>query len=593
MTQQMLQSKIGGNAAPSILVAAIDFGTTYSGWAFSFKHEFDSDPIKVSAKQWTGGQLVSSKGPTCVLIKPDGKTLHSFAFDAETKYAELAEEGEHKDWYFFKRFKMMLFGKIGIQRNIMLEDATEKKLPAKTVFSLAIRFLKDDLLSMSKQRLNDGGLDVNDIHWVLTVPAIWNDAAKQFMREAAETAGIPGANLTIALEPEAASLYCRHLPVERHVGTDTKAKFSLAKFKAGTKYLVLDAGGGTVDITVHEVMEDAKLKELHKASGGAWGGTKVDEAFRQFIIKLVGGPVVKKFQEKHMEDYLEIFRDFEIKKRDIGPSRSGKITIRMPISLMELFEQYTDETLKEAIPQTIFANQISITGDKMRVDVSVFKKFFQEPVDSVIEHVGNLLREPSVKGCVAIVMVGGFSESPMLQETVKTQFPSVKVIVPDEAGLAVLKGAVIYGHCPQIIAERVSKFTYGVECTQSYVKDRHPEHRKIKNEDDEFEVENVFNIYVKAGQKIRIDEEFKDEYRVARADQDGMSVIFHYTVKPDPMFIDETGCNKLGTMQVDVPGYGKDRKAIVSLRFGKTEIEASTKVIHTDKVTTTKFDFLG
>jgi hypothetical protein len=111
-TQQLIQSKIGGNAAPSILVAAIDFGTTYSGWAFSFKHEFDSDPIKVSAKQWTGGQLVSSKGPTCVLIKPDGKTLHSFAFDAETKYAELAEEGEHKDWYFFKRFKMMLFGKI-------------------------------------------------------------------------------------------------------------------------------------------------------------------------------------------------------------------------------------------------------------------------------------------------------------------------------------------------------------------------------------------------------------------------------------------------------------------------------------------------
>lgn len=35
-------------------------------------------------------------------------------------------------------------------------------------------------------------------------------------------------------------------------------------------------------------MVDNKLKELHKASGGAWGGTRVDEAFRQFIIKLVG-----------------------------------------------------------------------------------------------------------------------------------------------------------------------------------------------------------------------------------------------------------------------------------------------------------------
>ena len=63
-----------------------------------------------------------------------------------------------------------------------------------------------------------------------------------------------------------------------------------------------------------------------------------------------------------MEDYLEIFRDFEIKKRDVGPSRSGKITIRMPISLMELFEKYTDETLKEAIPQSSFGNLISITG---------------------------------------------------------------------------------------------------------------------------------------------------------------------------------------------------------------------------------------
>jgi hypothetical protein len=54
-----------------------------------------------------------------------------------------------------------------------------------------------------------------------------------------------------------------------------------------TEVFLFDSGG-TVDITVHEVMEDAKLKELHKASGGAWGGTKVDEAFRQFIIKLVG-----------------------------------------------------------------------------------------------------------------------------------------------------------------------------------------------------------------------------------------------------------------------------------------------------------------
>lgn len=71
---------------------------------------------------------------------------------------------------------------------------------------------------------------------------------------------------------------------------------------------------------------------------------------------------MKKFQDKHMEDYLEIFRDFEIKKREISPSKNTKVTIRLPSALMELFEEYTDETLKEAILQTNFAEQISILG---------------------------------------------------------------------------------------------------------------------------------------------------------------------------------------------------------------------------------------
>jgi hypothetical protein len=51
-------------------------------------------------------------GPTTILIRPDGETIDSFGFDAETRYAELAEDREHKEWYYFKRFKMQLFDKI-------------------------------------------------------------------------------------------------------------------------------------------------------------------------------------------------------------------------------------------------------------------------------------------------------------------------------------------------------------------------------------------------------------------------------------------------------------------------------------------------
>ena len=35
--------------------------------------------------------------------------------------------------------------------------------------------------------------------------------------------------------------------------------------------MLVDCGGGTVDITVHEMEEHGHLKELYKASGGPYG----------------------------------------------------------------------------------------------------------------------------------------------------------------------------------------------------------------------------------------------------------------------------------------------------------------------------------
>jgi len=38
--------------------------------------------------------------------------------------------------------------------------------------------------------------------------------------------------------------------------------------------MVVDCGGGTVDITVYEMMSDSgKLKELYMATGGPYGST--------------------------------------------------------------------------------------------------------------------------------------------------------------------------------------------------------------------------------------------------------------------------------------------------------------------------------
>ena len=73
-------------------------------------HEFESDPTKGTIRQWNSGSgtLVTEKTPTTALISPDGKTLVGFGYDAENKYKELAENGEHKKYYYFRRFKMAL-----------------------------------------------------------------------------------------------------------------------------------------------------------------------------------------------------------------------------------------------------------------------------------------------------------------------------------------------------------------------------------------------------------------------------------------------------------------------------------------------------
>jgi hypothetical protein len=52
------------------------------------------------------------KAPTTVLIQPDGHTLEAFGYEAEDRYAELAEEGKHKVYFYFERFKMILFDKV-------------------------------------------------------------------------------------------------------------------------------------------------------------------------------------------------------------------------------------------------------------------------------------------------------------------------------------------------------------------------------------------------------------------------------------------------------------------------------------------------
>jgi hypothetical protein len=44
----------------------------------------------------------------------------------------------------------------------------------------------------------------------------------------------------------------------------------------------------------------------------------------------------------------------------------------------------------------------------------------------------------------------------------RSEFPKLNVICPSDAVAAVLKGAVMYGHNPELISERICPRTYGI-----------------------------------------------------------------------------------------------------------------------------------
>lgn len=67
----------------------------------------------------------------------------------------------------------------------MIEDITGKKeVPAIEVFQHGIKYFRDLMLNTIERK--GLGVEEANIRWVLTVPAIWSEPAKQFMTKAAE-----------------------------------------------------------------------------------------------------------------------------------------------------------------------------------------------------------------------------------------------------------------------------------------------------------------------------------------------------------------------------------------------------------------------
>ncbi|CAG2244505.1 unnamed protein product [Mytilus edulis] len=439
-------------ASKKLVVAAIDFGTAFSGYAYCSQHDYDKylqgkeEQPRIKCQTWSTEGGMTPKAPTC---------------------AELTKD----TW---------------LEESINIEGITPKRMKAVTVFAAIIEYFKGQIL-------------------------------KALQTSHGDKAGISKEQLSLALEPEAASVHCRKQPVT--VKEQPCGNKAIASLEEGDQYMVFDQGGGTTDITVHEVTGPNSVKEIHQACGGYWGGNTVNGEFYKFLVKLFGGFVINDVKKNHPADYFELMHNFERNKTSFKED-TDQVTIRIPVAWLDTYKEKLSDV------HTLLA-------------------------------------------------VGGFSESSVLIDAVKQKLgEKVDVIVPRDPGLAVLKGAVMFGFEPGTIESRVSRYTYGVAMQRHYIggvddASKRPSH-------DDSLIDDVFDIHVKKGQVVEIGHfEPEHTYFPVIDDQKCAHFEFFASEEKDPKYTTEKGCSMLGVLSVDLTRKdSKDGELSLKINASGTEIVA-------------------
>ena len=208
--------------------------------------------------------------------------------------------------------------------------------------------------------------------------------------------------------------------------------------------------GETVDVTANQLISNGQLKELVPPSDGDWGAAKVDEKFNELIGRALGKHFIDKYREKHPDEWSQITIGFERQKRTVTSNGSLDIVITVPWSMTYFYAQIIrGKTIEKAFKSV---HGLSLVNGKLCIKHKVARRLFDTVIQKTVDHVQKLLKHQQLVDMKYILMVGGFSGCEPLQDAMRSKLEKkgLKLLVPDEQQLAVVKGAVLLGyemHC--------------------------------------------------------------------------------------------------------------------------------------------------
>ena len=271
--------------------------------------------------------------------------------------------------------------------------------------------------------------------------------------------------LSLALEPEAAAIYCQNMTQQE------LAQYARATHPyTSNTYMVVDIGGGTVDITVHQVSSspDCHMKVINTPVGNNFGGSSVNNNFLKFLETLVGDKDFSKYigtSDKSTNAsnaaYLNelVNNIFEKQKKLFAKKeeRGSKISIRLHYSFMEVYKARLIRGI-----QDLKDSRIKLSGVDLRIEYSKMEEFFKPVASGILQCIAEAVKDVE-EDMKMTYLVGGFGGCPYLYKAVTEHFGNkYTYVTPAESDFAVVRGAVLFRLNPDIVHTRKADATYGV-----------------------------------------------------------------------------------------------------------------------------------